>query len=440
MRRKSLFSLFVLFSLNLALYAADEGDFSGFDKDLNERDFSALREFVNSKRAYGVKEKWCALNLSGDVRTEWRHMTEKRCGGSQRGGNAHDCKGLPISKNDFDIEANLKIDYSIDNAWASFHLQFDNTAGVRDSGKSCKKKPSESSGCSCCDLGDRKGCRGSGSDSDINLKKAYIGFNLFQDCDSRFDVEIGRRPLYNLFDSKVQFLSRFDGIALKYDSRWEGCANWYGHLGAFVIDERVNHFGFVTEFGLLNIVESGFDGKYSFIDWSRTGKNRCGKHNPRGCKFRNSQFTTAYHFVPPYLCLPATLYAALIWNHDAKRWKDKAKKSHGKANLAWYMGAIVGKVLCEGDWSWELRYEYVQAQSVPDRDLSGIGRGNVLSECFTNRGRGNTNYRGIVSEFLYALTDNLSIDAVAEYSIEIKKAIGGSHEYSKMELELIYAF
>ena len=54
--------------------------------------------------------------------------------------------------------------------------------------------------------------------------------------------------------------------------------------------------------------------------------------------------------------------------------------------------------------------------------------------------RGNTNFIGYRFEFLYAITDNLSIDAIYEFSNEEDRRIGGRHHYNDFELEAIYAF
>ena len=100
----------------------------------------------------------------------------------------------------------------------------------------------------------------------------------------------------------------------------------------------------------------------------------------------------------------------------------------------------IGEVKKEGDWAIDMRYEVVQAFAIPDDDVSGISRGNVFGESFTRSCRGNGNYYGFRLEGLYALTDNLSIDAILEYSRAYKKSIGGSHSFSKCEVEAIYAF
>ena len=87
-------------------------DRSRFDEELNERDWEALREFLNTKRTVDIKEKACNLGISGDVRAEWRHLTEAQgswCPCSGHSGHLRELRGgdavnpftcVPISKND----------------------------------------------------------------------------------------------------------------------------------------------------------------------------------------------------------------------------------------------------------------------------------------------------------------------------------------------------
>ncbi len=477
---KTLFVLMtcVLFINSSSIFAAatqcfnHEQDTSRYQRELNERDFDALKDYVNTKRTINVEEKARNLTFAGDVRTEWRHMVERIGSKNLRGKGAFTNQCLPISKNDFDIIFNFRVDYVCDRSWGVAHVEYDNVAGVDDNCKACQccKRCDDgdeqcvgcsncsSSGrdklfcdsCDCCTgdkcrfqpkcVQDPQGYHGSGYCNMLCLRKAYFGYNLCCDGNTRFDIEIGRRNLYNVFDSQVQFLSRFDGVLLRYCSRCECIADWYFKLGGFLVDEVVNQFSWVVEAGILNIGNCGFDLKYSFIDWRRNGYNRCCVDNPRGFQFQNSQVTLYYHFDPEIICTPAFLYAAFLYNHDAKGWVVTKNK---KQNIAWYAGTTVGEVIEEGDWAIDLQYQYVQAQSIPDNDVSGIGRGNVRNNSFTqsdNLGRGNTNYQGFRVEALYALTDNLTIDSRIEYSTAICDDIGGPHKFSEFKLEGIYAF
>jgi hypothetical protein len=421
------------------------------EEDLNERDFEALRDYLNTKRTIDTKEKAENLSISGDVRTEWRHMNERQDGHNLRGGHATK-RGVPISRNDFDIEFNLRFDYVCERAWGVMHLQFDNAAGI------------DPADCGCGDdfetlvknhkiaviNPDNEG--GSGECDDFCLKRAYLGYNVFTIGCNRFDVELGRRKLYDIFDSKAQFLSRFDGLLLKYSSEWKDVADWYVKLGGFLVDERVNHFAWATELGFLDIADTGIDFKYSFIDWVKNGHNRCWVRHALGTQFRVSQWTMYYHLNPDYFYnIPAKFYAAFLYNHAAKK---TFLTHHKKKNIAWYAGVRVGEVDKEGDWAFEILYEMVQAQAVPDFDVAGLDTGNLEGNCFTAAvfiptkdggkliylRRGNTNFKGWRFEGLYALTDNLSLNPQFEWDTPEDKSIGGDHFFSKFELEVVYAF
>lgn len=438
--------LFLTFTLVFPrLQAQVEQDGDRFDEELNEKDWEALYDYINTKRTINVEEKDVNLAISGDVRTEWRHLNEWKRHQRLRGAGGAKKNGLPISRNDFDIEFNVRFDYVCERAWGVAHVQYDNSAGVDDNDRPCNLDP--------------QGWHGSGHCGDICLKKAYMGYNVYCCPNFRFDVELGRRNLYTVFDSEVQFLSRFDGLLLKYSASFEKFADWYLNAAGFLIDERVNHFGWVAETGFYSILETGFDFKYSFIWWPKYGENRCGLNNPRAFRFLNSQWTLYYNFDPELFCdHNAFLYGAVVVNHDASHRFNygysgvKKKGSHAgrakgykktiskHANLAWYAGITIGEVVNEGDWAIDLQYQWVEAKSIPNNDVSGIGRGNVLGESFTETGRGNTNYKGFRLEGLYALTDNLTLDCIIDHTVAIDKEIGGAHRYSKFELEAIYAF
>ncbi len=417
-------------------------DRNRFEEELNERDFDALRDYLKTKREVDLNDKSKEITISGDVRAEWRHLKEFLHDKSlrPRRDKIENQKGkIPTSDNDFDAEFNLRIDYDLERTWATAHVQFDNSGGVDGSGISCDK--------------DRGGFHGSGSCDNLCLKKAFFGYEIYECGNTEFYVELGRRNLYNIFDSRIQFLSRFDGVYLHYESAYEdhcgrNVCDWYGSFGGFVVDERVNQGAWVAEIGFLNIYDSGIDFKYSVIDWRKRGKNRCGKQDPEGFKFINSQFTMAYRFEAEIIGSPATVYGAFLINHlghrrhyyDRKEVKQLAKNQ----NTGWYLGFKLGEVAKEGDWSFEMCYEYVKAFAVPDEDASGICNGNVLNSSITQKGDkgagGNTNYKGWRFETLYALTDNITIDTQLEWSASANENIGGKHYYSKFELEAIYAF
>lgn len=401
-------------------HACDLEAVSRFDNDLSERDWEELYDFINTKRTINLAEKSNNLTLAGDVRVVWRHINENEDHERKRGGNAVDADGIRLGRNDFNIRFNLYFDYVCDRSWAVAQLMFDNSAGI---------------GFNDNERLDFDGMHGSGFACDVNLRKAYIGYNVCCGGDSRFDIEIGRRRIYDVFDSEIEFLSRFDGILLRDTGTWDCLFNYHLYLGGFVVDERVNHFAWITELGVFNVCDSGFDFLYSFIDWVKRGENRFEERDPDGSKFMVSQWLFKYHIDPGYTwCKPSHFYGAFLWNHCPH---DRFGR---KENMGWYVGYRLGQVTYAGDWGFDAQYQYVQANSIPDQDVSGIGRGNFEDTRNTINGRGNTNYKGWRFEMIYAVTNDLIVDASFEASRAIDKEIGGAHHFSQLEVELIYAF
>src|SRR5207249_3742653 len=149
------------------------------------------------------------------------------------------------------------------------------------------------------------------------------------------------RRLIDVFDSKVEFHNIFDGITLKYANSLEGIADFQAKLAGFVVDYKVNHYGWVGELDFLNIADEGFDFKYSFIHWNKNGINRLNHHHPHGHRFNVSQFLVAYNLSPELLHYKSQVYGAFLYNHAAKA---SHFTHHKKADRAWYAGLRMGEV------------------------------------------------------------------------------------------------
>lgn len=490
MNFKRIFLPLLMFAATLM--AADIGqDRSAFQDELNETDFQALRDFINTKRTINLKEKMTHMIITGDVRSEWRYLSQKGRftpfgkNNILRGGNAVDLDDLPISHNDFDAEANLYFEYNCDRSYAVLQIQFDNSAGVFDGDAACSCKfknlslGRDGSGDALavflnrgeC-IADPEGWHGSGRCNSICLKKAYFGYNLFKCGDHAWDIELGRRRLNNVFDSKVQFGSQFDGITFKYSHKGDdndSYRRYYFNIAGFVVNQRVNQFAWALETGFYGIYNSNFDVKYSFIDWRKFGRTECyyidpnKPRNPSAFNFLISQITIYYNLNKEWFCgKPAQVYVAGLMNHarrrfqyvdvsniydSVNRWTGLVERNttlevkHSKtANLAWYAGFKVGEVKKEGDWSLEIQYQYVEPIAVPDNDVRGICRGNVLDYPFTSTFIGNTNFKGWKFEGLYAFTDNITVDSIFEWSRAVQPEVGGHNHYTCFKLEAIYAF
>jgi|GEM_PF-471562 len=480
------------------------------ERKTDSRDETAVREFVESKENIDIKKKANNLEISGDVRFVWQNQHEKgkilfretpqstssnekvHHGSSKeqpakidnhsdehfkskysrlRGGGHVGRDEIPISNNNFNVKFNLKFKYDFDQTWAMGHLQFNNLAGItsiqgcqgefpifNESGDEIVKKVT---------LNRDWGGKGSGFGSAINLKRAYIGHTIFADGKSRLDLEVGRKQLDDLFMSEIQFNNYFDGAVFEFAGQIDQVSDWYLSAGAFVIDQRVDHFGWVAEIGFLNICDSKIDVRYSFIDWRKKCINRCFAFDPEGSRFEISQFTLAYQITPKILGydIPMELYGAFLINTAAHKNEFAGNK---KVNLGWYFDLYAGNARKKGDWSFEFIYAVVQAQAVPDFDVCGIGRGNIMNMNLTDYApdlvklqsrdfkssdssslseiegyfpqQGNANYQGCLFDFLYAVTDNFLIDLSYEFSVAADKKIGGRHTYHSLEMEFLYAF
>jgi hypothetical protein len=438
-----LFSFFC-FCFFAVLFSDEHDGMSRFQQDLNENDFEAVRDFVRLKRIVPLADKVNNLTISGDVRVDWRYIREKLRGEEIRGGDGvfiareeliindeiyQIGERIPLSNNVFDVQFNLYLDYVTDCTWAVAHVAYDNSMGVDDNGIDCSLDP--------------EGYHGSASADNLNLVRAYMGYTIYCCNDTRLDVELGRRGfLYDVFDSQIQFLSRFDGIVFTYSTYLNCIGPFYIKAAGFVVDERVNHFGWGTEIGLLNICDTGIDFKYSFVDWRKNGENRCFARNPIGFKFLNSQWQLAYNFIPQCVDVPTQVFAGFLINHGPANYTfdNEARISVSGKNTGWYVGFTCGEVCQEGDWSFQGLYAYVGAHAMPDNDVRKIGTGNALLDSFTANAVGNVNFKGFQLAFLYAVTDNLLVNSLFDYSRPADKNIGGSHEYAQYKLEAIYAF
>ena len=417
------------------LQAQDDNGYSTTIEE-RERDMQAIQDFVKTKRLITVAEKGGNLMISGDVRAEWEHLRAKTRGKNQRGkGSANlgpaslfnvDGRHPPYPTNEFDIEANLMFDYRTDRTWAAIQLQFDNTAGIRE--VEIKQKVNDS----------RNSLFGSGKLNNIVLRKAYMGYNVLEQGTSRFDIELGRRRMYDVFDSKIQFYSFFDAALLRFASSFEGITDLTFKTAAFVVDQTVNHFGYITEVGLLNIADTGLDFKYSWVHWNKNGVNRWNKHHPHGARYINNQYTLAYNISPDLIPYKTQLYGAFLHNQAAQ---SLHRTHHKKAANAWYAGVKMGEVKRRNDWAIDANYQWVQAQSIIDSDVSGIGRDNPRGISYWSRvSQGFANYKGYKIDTFYALTDNLTINAYFERVHQCERAIGGKHRSYAFQLAAIYAF
>ncbi len=420
MRNFGSLSLFLL----LASYGSLVANTIDNDDDTRAVDINALQEWMNTKRQVTIKEIGGNLSLSGEVRTEMQSMGETRDGVKQRGTGSAPLgpDGTLLPANVYDVEVNIMLDYRIDRGWAAIKLEFDNDAGVFN-----------------------------GTLNKLKVEKAYFGARVVDTDSTTFDIELGRRRLGNSFDSNLEFAAFMDGILLRYDVGIDNWGDMYAHLGAFVVDERVNQYGYIGELGFLNIGSSGFYTKYSLIDWDT--KYYGNEIDRLRFDFLVSQLTIGYKCFPKWFNRPIRTYVAGLYNHNAK---PHSFTDHKKANFGGYIGFSLGEIRKKGDWAFDFSYQALAAQCVPDFDASGIGMGNAVNSSLYSTvanakgpkaiattketAAGNGNYRGFVATLDYLLTNNLTFQQQWQQTITLDKDIGPFRRYKQYEIEFIYGF
>lgn len=381
-----------------------------------------LRDFVESKGLIKCRQKEGMLTIAGDVRARWISAGEKLNGFKQRG------QGTEIASNRFKSEINLYLDYVAPRSWITTKLKFVNFDGT-DGGTATR----------------------------VEMERAFIGYDMYNQGETDFYIEVGRSNLDYMFESKVMYSSVFDGIHLFYTWEWPCVGQFTLHGGPFIIDSYTNHYAWIVETFVTNWLKTGLSFKYSFVDWHRraptlnygnledSGEDFV-RDNPR-YRFMISQMLFGYERKVDFCkCKTLFVYAAVLANHDAKRSHTTRGK---KLNGAWYVGFTLGKLCKACDWSLDISYQYVQAQAVPEFDLNGIGHGNAINELLSDAilqgfGPGEsqlfTNFKGWDFNLLYAMTDALSLRTKAVYSKPIDKWLGGDFRYKSFEMSVIYAF
>jgi hypothetical protein len=381
--------------------------------DIDQKDVNAVREWINTKRQVTVRELGGALSISGEVRTEFQSTGEVRDGVKQRG------HGSFPPQNAFDIEVNLMLDYRTEGSWGSIKLEFDNDAGI-DSGTLNKLK----------------------------LERAYWGVRALEGETYTFDIEAGRRRMSTIVDSKIEFNNFFDGLWLRYEQSYDAIGDLYAHAGVFIINEKKNQFGYIGEIGIFNVGGTGLYTKYSLIDWNT--KDLHNKLQNHRFDFLVSQFLIGYKFLPSRLQKVVQIYLAGLWNSNAHKLRIT---HHKRANWGSYIGVSIGELKRKGDWAFDINYQVLAAQCVPDFDVQGIGLGNASNSGFyttsvkgtgdrTNRksAGGDVNYRGFQMTLDYLLTNQLNLQQSWQQSITLDDAIGPFRRFKQYEIEFIYGF
>lgn len=382
--------------------------------------------------------------ITAQVRAKWNNQYKRNHGHQTRGVHAVVPVSVPTaatstvegtsmnaSANRYATEIDLFIDYETKWNWIEGKLQFKNDMGIE-----------------------------SGTDNKLSLQKAWIGYDFFDNCWGDLDGEIGRKPMSEIFDSRLLFDSTFDGALITWRQKWEQTGEFYIHGGPNLVDARTTQFAAVVEAGWEEAFATGAYSKLSLSWWRHRGADRYNVYNSPKYRYILPQLLIGYDLPKKFLGMPIVVYAAGIYNCAA----EANVSSAGKKRAAAYYAAIqFGKLKKCGDIFFDVCFQSVGAQAIPNFDNSGIGRGNSTSwgdaaviadptdpRNFTpnsavlvipaDQVQGNANYNGVVIRFYYNITDELTFRAKAETSRQKTRAVGGSNNFRQGELQLIYAF
>ena len=219
-------------------------------------------------------------------------------------------------------------------------------------------------------------------------------------------------------------------------------------VATFVVDSNINHFGYVGALDFLNIADEGIDFKYSYIHWHKDGVNRFDHKDVYGSRFNVSEFKLAYNFRPDFVRYKTKVYAAYLYNHEAKANKYT---DHKKCDDAFYFGFAVGEIKRPNDWAIDINYQWVEPQAVKSEDVRGIGRDNPWRFSMYKRSNtgingdlrgigGYANYKGYELNGKYALTENLILNASYKRVHQCKRINKVTHRARWIEVDAIYAF
>lgn len=278
-----------------------------------------------------------ALECTGDIRAKWGTIWDSQ----------------PTHK--FKSEVNVALDYKKESAW------------LRAKAKA-----------SCVDF----------KDSSFLLQKALVGYHLFSNDEMIIDLEGGRNLQCDMFESKLQHDTHFNGLHLVYHFKVPGAINFTFNGGPHVIDSSRNRIGAVGCAHWRQIGNSPIDFKYTISHW--------GNHADQGQRYSISQFLVKYRIGDSWA------YAAYINNHRASSLANGV-----------YFGYTLGSLKKAYDYSLDANVQYAKANAVPGWDFCGLMKGVQVKGAF-------------------ALTDEFSIQAKGSYDVK--------REVKALEIGGVYAW
>ncbi len=398
---------------------------------VNQKDLWAVRDWLKTKRV-ALNTKSGDLSIAGDIKAEWRNVHEIL--GSLELTSGAGSPGT-WSNNLYTIDFRLYFDYKADKTWASVKLEFSNAAGTFN-----------------------------GEANQIALNRANMGYHLFDDGIQRLDVIVGRLRSYEMYDSEIQFNSTLDGFTGTYAITLDNFADVSLRGGGYIVDQSENHPVWIIQAGMYDILDSGLYLEYAFTDWHKESQMAkvitnvaSGATTSIGnakWDYITNQFILGYVFNPEIFSMDVRLFGGILWNAHASS-NDILRLSRGKLphsfkNLAGWVALQIGSVERAGDWAFQAQWQVVEALSIPDWDISGIGTGNstssslfgfnAFSSAVNFPGNGNGNYNGWELDLLYSVTNELVMELRIQRALAEEKQIGLPLNYTNFILAAIYGF
>lgn len=398
---------------------------------VNQKDLWAVRDWLKTKRV-ALNVKSGDLSIAGDITAEWRNVHEKL--GSLDLTSGANSPGT-WSNNLYSIDFRLYFDYKADKTWASVKLEFNNAGGVFN-----------------------------GEADQIALDRANLGYHLYDDGIQRLDAVLGRQRSYEMYDSEVEFNSTLDGFTGSYAITLDRFADFTLRGGGYIVDQSQNHPVWIIQAGLFDLLETGLYIEYAFTDWHKDTRKNTVITNAASGNVVNlgtykwdyiiNQFILGYVFRPEVFTVDVRLFGGILWNCHASELTinrlTEGKVPNSRKNMAGWIALQVGSVERPGDWAFQAQWQVVEALSIPDFDVSGIGTGNSTSSSLfgfnafssaTNfPGNGNSNYNGFEIDLLYAVTGELVLEMRIQRALSEEKQVGYPLNYTNFILAAIYGF
>jgi len=305
------------------------------------------------------------LNFSGDIRAKYSAYNYKT-------GN------YSLSDDYSKVEIRGKMDYEEDKIFAKAEVKLE-VANKKDNEK-----------------------------TSLSIERAMFGYFFDEDL----FAFVGRIAFDDVFKSKIQYGSKFNGISLN-----GACENIPFTKkvtlkgGPFFVSQGEDNFGLLSE---VNLVSSSLplEMSYSLTWWNHQ--------------------TTTYQLVEKFLISQVAASYSLsniIADHDMEFFTGFLS-NHGcsHSNKGWYVGSKLGqrKPILPNQWNVSFTYQNVEPNSIPQHDLNGAGK-NISS-------------KGFVLESVYVLNDNLSFKIKAENSKSTKLTGFNTITMKGLELTAICKF